>query len=102
MLARSGCPFGLTRMMKVLQINLRKSGPARALMEQTVRELGSDLLILSEIPRGPPDSERLVSSGDRKAAVALTQTATTMPTDSGRGPGFAYMQFPGLLVFRCY
>lgn len=41
-------------MVKFIQINLRKSDPARRLLEQTVRELGSDILIMSEISRGPP------------------------------------------------
>lgn len=71
-------------------------------MEHTFWELGMDVLVLSEIPRGPPDSQRWVSSSDAKAAVALTVTAMMAVTDSGGGPGFAFMLFPGLLVFSCY
>lgn len=89
-------------MINVLQINLRKSGPARLLMEQTAQELGSDLLILSEIPRGPPDDQWWVSSADGKAAVAFTRTAMLTATGTSRCPGYAFMQFPDLLVFSCY
>lgn len=71
-------------------------------MEHIAQELQSDLLIFSEIPRGPPDSQGWVSSSDEKSAVALTQTATMAATDSSKGPGFAFMQFPGLLVLSCY
>lgn len=83
-------------MINILQINLRKSRSARRLMKHTARELQSDLLILSEIPRGLPDSQGWVSSSDGKSAVSLTQTAAMAATDSGKGPGFAFMQFPGL------
>lgn len=89
-------------MIRFLQINLRKSGPARHLIEQTALELGTDLLILSKIPRGPPNSPRWTSSADSKAAVALTTTTMLAAIDSGRGPGFAFMQFSGLLVYSCY
>lgn len=43
-------------MIRFLQINLRKSGLARRLMEQTARKLGADLLILSEVPQGTLDT----------------------------------------------
>lgn len=86
-------------MVKFLQINLRKSGSARRMMEHTSRELGSDILVLSEVPRGPPDSQRWVSSSDGKAAVVLTEAARMAPVDVGRGQGYACMLLPGLLVY---
>lgn len=89
-------------MIGLLQINLRKSGPARRLMEQTPRELGVNLLILSEIPRGPPDSPGWVSSGNGKSAIALSSTARMAAIECGRGLSFAWMLFPGLLVYSCY
>lgn len=89
-------------MIGFLQVNLRKSGPARRMLEQTSMELGSDLLIMSEIPRGPQDTARWISSSDGTAAVALTNTAFTAPTSYGRGLGYALMQFPELLVYSCY
>lgn len=89
-------------MIKYLQINLRKSGSARQIMDQTLRELGSEILILSEIPRSPPDTDVLVSSQDAKCSIALSPVANFAAISSGRGVGFAYMQFPGLLVYSCY
>lgn len=71
-------------MIEILQINLRKNGPARRMIENTVHELGVDVLIMSEVPRGPPDDARWISSLDRKAAVALTSNATMVVVDAGR------------------
>lgn len=65
-------------------------------------ELGTEILILSEIPRGPPDTTRWISSTDGKAAVALSNLAVTAPISHSRGPGFASMLFPDLLVYSCY
>lgn len=78
-------------MIEILQINLRKSGPARRLMEHTVQELGVYLLILSEVPRGPPDTNRWVSSLDKKAVVALPFNAIMAPVATGSDLGFAVM-----------
>lgn len=89
-------------MIKFLQINLRKSGSAMRLMEQTSRELGADILLMSEISRGLSDSPRWKTSVDGKVAVALTSSAKMAATDSGRGPGIPLMHFPGLLVYSCY
>lgn len=71
-------------------------------MEQTSLELGADIVVLSEIPRGPPDTTRWVSSTDSKATVALTSNLIMAPDDFSKGPGFASMRFTGLLVYSCY
>lgn len=71
-------------------------------MEQTSLELGADVIVLSEIPRGPPDTIRWVSSTDNKAAVALTSNLIMAPDDFSKGHGFASMRFTGLLVYSCY
>lgn len=89
-------------MLNFLQINLRKSGSARAVMEQTTRELQSDDLLLSKVPRGSPDSSRWVTSTNEKSAVALSTTARLAVTEFSRGLGFACMALSGLLVYSCY
>lgn len=89
-------------MINFLQINLRKSSSARAMMDQTVRELKSDVLLLSEIPRDLPDITRCVKSSDRKSAVVLSATARLAAIKSGKGPGFACMTLPTLLPCICY
>lgn len=89
-------------MNQFLQINLRKSGSARNMMEQTVRELASEILILSEIPRDPSDTSKGVSTTDGTNCVALLPSANFIAISSGRGRGFACMQFPGLLIYSCY
>lgn len=89
-------------MVKFLQINTRESAPSRRLMEQTSRELRADLLILSETSRGPPDCPKWTSSTDGELAVTLTPTTRIAVLGSGRGPGFAFMQFTSLLVSNCY
>lgn len=71
-----------------MQINLRKSDQMRNMMEQTGWQFLSDLVILSDIPKGPPDTPKLVASVDAKCAVALTPTAGFAGTGSGRGLGF--------------
>lgn len=72
------------------------------MMNQIARELGADVLVMSEIPRDSTDSPQWVSSSDGEAALALILTARMAPVEFGRGPGFAFMRFPGLLVFSCY
>lgn len=76
--------------------------PARRLMEQRARVLGTDSLIMSKFPRCLPDSSRWVSSTDGKATMALTVTVRIVTLGSFRDSGFALMQFPGLLVCNCY
>lgn len=49
-------------------------------MENTVYELGTDLL-MSEISWGYPGTPRWVSSLDNKAAVALTSNAVMAAVD---------------------
>lgn len=44
----------------------------------------------------------MVSSTDGTESVASIQTMRMAATDSGRGPGFAFMQFLDLLVYGCY
>lgn len=89
-------------MLKFLQINLRKSGRAHSMLEQTARELATDVLLLSEISRGQTDPLRWVSSLDGKSAVALTATAKLTPVETGSGIGFACMVFPKFVVYSCY
>lgn len=89
-------------MIKLLQINLRKNGYTRNMIDQTARNLRSDILILSEMPRGLLGSSRYAMSSDKKSAVALSPTVVLAPTGSSRGPGFACMTLPGLLVYSCY
>lgn len=72
------------------------------MIEQMARKLASDVLLLSEIPRRSPESPRWVSIIDGKTAVTLSATAILVAIETGRGPGFASMVFPGLLVYSYY
>lgn len=71
-------------MISFLQINLQNSGLTGNLMEQTARELWSDLLLLSEILQGSPDSPRLISSSDQSIAVTLSQIVKLAAVESSR------------------
>lgn len=51
---------------------------------------------------GPDRSGVCWRCGVAGHTVALTKTATMAATDSGKGPSFAFMQFPDLLVLNCY
>lgn len=43
-----------------------------------------------------------MTSSNAKSAVALTANAKMAATNIGKGPGFACMALPGLLVYNCY
>lgn len=78
--------------LRILQINLRKSGPALNLARQTVTELLTDVILVSEQPRVPPDSPARASSTDGRAAITIPTGSDAVMMDSGglgtwSGPG---------------
>lgn len=89
-------------MLNLLQINLWKNDSACSLMEQTAKELESEILILSEILRGFPYTPRWISSSHSKSAIAFTTTARFAAIDTGRYPGYASMAFSDLIDYSCY
>lgn len=80
----------------------KKERPGKAFDGTDVWELAVDVLILSEIPRGSPDTSRWVSSADNKAVVALTNNANIAAVDCSKDLGFVRMQLPDVLVYSCY
>lgn len=50
--------FRHAEILNFLQINIRKNCSARNMMEKTAKELLTDIIILSEVPKEPPDSLR--------------------------------------------
>lgn len=89
-------------MAKFLQINLRRSGPARSLLSQAAREKGVDILLISEQPRGPPDDERRMSSNDLGAQIVLAEMARLSMSREFSGRGYVGVSVGDLLLVSCY
>lgn len=89
-------------MIKIIQSNLRRKGTAMAVLSQTSRELGADILIISEQPRGPPDDESRASSVDGSAQIIVTGSAHLVITDVSRGRCFVGAAMGDLIVYACY
>lgn len=89
-------------MMEVLQINLRKSGPAMNLARQVAAKRKVDIMLISEQPRGPPDSLGWKSSTDGLCAVYLPPGSGFVPLACGSATGLAWMRSGDLPVIGCY
>lgn len=89
-------------MIKIIQSNLWRKETAMAVLSQTSRELGADILIISEQPRGPPDDELRASSAHGLAQIIVTGSAHLVITDVSRGRYFVGAAMGDLIVYACY
>jgi len=89
-------------MISFLQINLHRSSAAQNLLQQTVAERGSQVLLLSEQSWTPVADERWTPSTDGSCAVVLTSTADLVVESRGAGRGFAWIRGRGIQVYSCY
>lgn len=89
-------------MMQFLQVNLRKMGTARGLLNQAAREVGADVLIISEKPRGPPDDKKSFSDLDSSAQLVLTNSAPAVAQHVVRGRYHVGALVGDVAVFSCY
>lgn len=89
-------------MIRFLQTNLRRMGSARSLLDQAARETRTDVLIISEKPRGPPDDDRSLSDLDSSSQLVLTGTAEMAALDVSRGTHHVGAVVRGIAVFSCY
>lgn len=88
--------------MRVIQINLRRTGTARSLLDQAARETNADVLIISERPRGPPDGDRSLSDLGSSAQLVLTSSAAATATDMTRRRYHMGATVHGTVIFSCY
>lgn len=72
------------------------------MLDQTARELSTDILMQNEIPRDHIDSQRWVSNLDSKSAMTLTSTARLAAVKTSSWIGYACMAFQGFAVYSCY
>lgn len=89
-------------MIEVIQMNLRKMGVARNLLDQVAREVNADILIISEQPRGPADDDRSLSDLDNTAQLVMTRSAATFLSKVTRGRYHVGAAVYGIAVFSCY
>lgn len=89
-------------MIRFLQINLHRCGTARQLLDATAAEKGSDVLLISEPPRGPPDGPNRVTSRDGSCSVVLPGRSAIAAVSSGAGTGFAWIRTANLVAYSCY
>lgn len=91
-------------MIRFIQVNLRRMGAARSLLNQAARERETDVLLISEQPRGPPDNDKCRSSVDHGAQIFLTDSARIAvdASFSGRGGFVGVSAGGGGLLVSCY
>lgn len=89
-------------MINVIQTNLKRMGSAMNLLSQVARERETDVLIISEQPRGPPDSERRQSSIDSSPQVVLTDSARLTMEALFCGRGYVGVSAGGIVFVSCY
>lgn len=75
---------------------------ALRLAKQAAREIGTEIMILSEPPSTQSDNSRWVTATDGTCVVALTDSARISPIDARRGRGYMVMMFDDLTVYSCY
>lgn len=90
------------KMIRFLQINLHRCGTARQLLDATAAEKGSDVLLISEPSRGPPDGPTRITSRDGSCAVVLPARSAVAAEEIGAGTGFAWIRIANLVVYSCY
>lgn len=89
-------------MINVIQTNLKRMGTAMNLLSQAACERETDVLIINEQPRGPPDGERRQSSVDSSAQVVLTDSARLAMAALFRGRGYVGVSTGGIVFVSCY
>ncbi|VVC35249.1 Endonuclease/exonuclease/phosphatase,Reverse transcriptase domain,Zinc finger, CCHC-type, partial [Cinara cedri] len=85
-----------------VEINLHRCGTARELLNATAAEKGSDLLLISEPPRGPPDGPNRVTDLSGNCAIVLPARSSVAVASRGAGSGFAWIRTANLVVYSCY
>jgi len=89
-------------MINFIQVNLNGNWGAQQLLDQTVTQKDTDIVILSEPYVRTDVGDRLLFSLDRKAAVGTTTGANFVHEGGGSGVGFAWIKVHDLVVFSCY
>lgn len=89
-------------MISIIQVNLRKMGTARCMLNQAASETQADILIISEQPKGPPDDEWSLSGLDAPAQLVITNSASAVARDVVRGRYHVGAVVHGIAVFSCY
>lgn len=88
-------------MINVIQTNLKRMGSAMNLLSQAARERETDVLIISEQPRGPPDGERRQLSVDSSTQVVLTDSARLTMAALFHGKGYVRVSAGGIVFVSC-
>ena len=87
--------------MRVLQLNLNHCETAHDILEQTVRELVTDVTILSE-PYRIKDSIAYVSDKTKGASIWACGRWPITAHNSGRETGFVWANIRGIHIYSCY
>jgi len=93
---------GQPLVVKVLQVNLNHCWTAQQLVLQTVAELESDVVIVSDYNRPMGQSDNWVASTDGKCAVFVPNRSTAVISNHGSGDGFAWAMVDSTLLYSCY
>jgi len=83
-------------------VNLNHCWTAQQLLLQTVAELDTDVIIVSDYYRTLRQAPRWVSSSDNKCGLYVTGGSTATVLDQGSGDGYARAKVGGKLFYNCY
>lgn len=88
-------------MIKFLQTNLYHCWAAQQLLQQMIKELEIDVVLISEQHGNPGDSDNWVHSDNRRCALLVANPAMQI-TESGSGAGFVWARIEGTIIISCY
>lgn len=89
-------------MIRFLQINLNHCWAAQQILQQTIAELGIDIVLVSDQLRNPADNARWIPSTDNKCAVSAVSSSVPFFDSSGAGRGFAWIKLRAVVIYSCY
>jgi len=87
--------------MQLIQLNLNHCRAAQDLLKQTVRELGSEVAILSE-PYRVESTNDWVTDRTGKAALWLCGVGAPLMRDMRAAEGFVRVNVGGTWIYICY
>lgn len=88
-------------MVKILQLNMHRGRVADALLPQIIAEQDADIAIISE-QYTRKENGYWIEDDTATAAIWISNDSSLIPTRSGRGNCFVWVQFNNVTVISCY
>lgn len=88
--------------MRILQINTNRSRPAQYLTIATAKNIGAEILLVSEPNRNAIcNRKNFVQDANLDTAIKILSTNIKIK-NQGCGPGFAYIESEEFTIYSCY